>query len=437
MKPVNIGILGLGTVGSGVINLLHRNAMEISRRAGRNISVKTAIVQNVGISRECETTLFRVSNNLKDVTDDPEIDIVIELIGGTDIAKDAIYRALNNQKHVVTANKALVAEFGNEIFALALEKKLTVAFEAAVGGGISVIKVLREGLSGNMINRVVGIINGTSNYILTDMFHNSIEFSDSLKEAVKLGFAEANPENDIEGIDAAHKLAILASIAYGIPLQFKKVYVEGIKKITSDDVLYAEELGYKIKHLGIAARRDEGLELSAHPCLVSKNELLANVNGIMNAIYIEGDAVGSTLHYGAGAGSEPTASAVVADIVDIARALTTDPNSRVPHLAFQPQSLSDLRILDAEKTKVAFYLRLNVHEKAGVLADITRILGERTISIEKIVQKEVTSKDGTVPIVIITHETIEQLMNSAINEIKSLESVEGEISRIRLETFGS
>ena len=221
MKPVNIGILGLGTVGSGVINLLHRNAMEISRRAGRNISVKTAIVQNVGISRECETTLFRVSNNLKDVTDDPEIDIVIELIGGTDIAKDAIYRALNNQKHVVTANKALVAEFGNEIFALALEKKLTVAFEAAVGGGISVIKVLREGLSGNMINRVVGIINGTSNYILTDMFHNSIEFSDSLKEAVKLGFAEANPENDIEGIDAAHKLAILASIAYGIPLQFK------------------------------------------------------------------------------------------------------------------------------------------------------------------------------------------------------------------------
>ncbi|MBL10187.1 MAG: homoserine dehydrogenase [Acidiferrobacteraceae bacterium] len=437
MKPVNIGILGLGTVGSGVINLLHRNAMEISRRAGRNISVKTAIVQNVGISRECETTLFRVSNNLKDVTDDPEIDIVIELIGGTDIAKDAIYRALNNQKHVVTANKALVAEFGNEIFALALEKKLTVAFEAAVGGGISVIKVLREGLSGNMINRVVGIINGTSNYILTDMFHNSIEFSDSLKEAVKLGFAEANPENDIEGIDAAHKLAILASIAYGIPLQFKKVYVEGIKKITSDDVLYAEELGYKIKHLGIAARRDEGLELRAHPCLVSNNELLANVNGVMNAIYIEGDAVGSTLHYGAGAGSEPTASAVVADIVDIARALTTDPNSRVPHLAFQPQSLSDLRILDAEKTKVAFYLRLNVHEKAGVLADITRILGERTISIEKIVQKEVTSKDGTVPIVIITHETIEQLMNSAINEIKSLESVEGEISRIRLETFGS
>jgi len=374
---------------------------------------------------------------LKDVTDDPEIDIVIELIGGTDIAKDAIYRALNNQKHVVTANKALVAEFGNEIFALALEKKLTVAFEAAVGGGISVIKVLREGLSGNMINRVVGIINGTSNYILTDMFHNSIEFSDSLKEAVKLGFAEANPENDIEGIDAAHKLAILASIAYGIPLQFKKVYVEGIKKITSDDVLYAEELGYKIKHLGIAARRDEGLELRAHPCLVSNNELLANVNGVMNAIYIEGDAVGSTLHYGAGAGSEPTASAVVADIVDIARALTTDPNSRVPHLAFQPQSLSDLRILDAEKTKVAFYLRLNVHEKAGVLADITRILGERTISIEKIVQKEVTSKDGTVPIVIITHETIEQLMNSAINEIKSLESVEGEISRIRLETFGS
>ena len=265
----------------------------------------------------------------------------------------------------------------------------------------------------------------------------AIEFSDSLKEAVKLGFAEANPENDIEGIDAAHKLAILASIAYGIPLQFKKVYVEGIKKITSDDVLYAEELGYKIKHLGIAARRDEGLELRAHPCLVSNNELLANVNGVMNAIYIEGDAVGSTLHYGAGAGSEPTASAVVADIVDIARALTTDPNSRVPHLAFQPQSLSDLRILDAEKTKVAFYLRLNVHEKAGVLADITRILGERTISIEKIVQKEVTSKDGTVPIVIITHETIEQLMNSAINEIKSLESVEGEISRIRLETFGS
>ena len=437
MKPVKIGLLGLGTVGSGVINLLNRNAMEISRRAGRNISVKTAVVRDVKASRQCETRSFNVSNDLKDVTDDPEIDIVIELIGGTKIAKDAIHQALNHRKHVVTANKALIAEFGNEIFSLALEKKLTVAFEAAVGGGISVIKVLREGLSGNVINRVTGIINGTSNFILTDMFQNNVEFSDSLNEAVKLGFAEADPESDIQGIDAAHKLAILASIAYGIPLQFEKVYVEGITDITAEDMLYAKDLGYRIKHLGIAVRRDDGLELRAHPCLITSNELLANVNGVMNAICIEGDAVGSTLHYGAGAGSEPTASAVVADIVDVVRTHTTDPNSRVPHLAFQPQSLSDLRILDAAKTNVAFYLRLNVHEKAGVLADITRILGERTISIEKIVQKEVTSKNGTVPIVIISHKTIEQKMNIAIKEIESLECVKGKISRIRLETFGS
>ena len=437
MKPVNIGIIGLGTVGSGVVNLLHSNAEEISRRAGRNIIVNQAVVRDLDHVRDCPTHRFSLTNNPYDITDHPDIDIVVELIGGIEVAKDVTRRSLENGKHVVTANKALIAEYGNEIFSLALDKGLTVAFEAAVGGGVSIIKVLREGLSGNVIKRIVGIINGTSNFILSDMSENVVEFSDSLKEAQRLGFAEADPKVDVEGVDAAHKLAILASIAFGIPLQFDRVHIEGITNISADDIAYADDLGYRIKHLGIAARRRDGIELRTHLCLVRKDDLLASVNGVMNAIKIEGDAVGSTLHYGAGAGAKPTASAVVADIVDVVRALTTDPHNRVPHLAFQPQSLSDLRILEAEDTNTAFYLRLNTVDQPGVLADITKILGEYSISIERILQQEVSKVGETVPILIITHETSEKSMNQAISEIQALTCIDREIIRIRLELGSS
>jgi len=432
MKPVNIGIIGLGTVGSGVVRLLHRNAEEISRRAGRSILATHAVVRDTSLARDCPTHLLFLTTNPYDVTDNSEIDIVIELVGGIGFAQDVIQRALENGKHVITANKALIAKHGNEIFSLALNKGLTVAFEAAVGGGISIIKVLREGLSGNFINRIVGIINSTSNYILSDMSENTVELSESLRNAQQLGYAETDPRFDIEGIDAAHKLAILASIAYGIPLQFDRVYIEGISEITSTDIAYADELGYRIKHLGIAVRRSNGIELRAHPCLVKKDELLATVNGIMNAIQIDGDAVGHTLHYGAGAGSEPTASAIVADIVDVVRALTSDPNNRVPHLAFQPQLLSDLSILDIEEAKIPFYLRLDAFNEPGVLADITHILGVHLISIEAIQQKETNSEDGIVTILIITHEIVEKFMNEAIKEIEALDCVSGRVKRIRL-----
>ena len=437
MKPVNIGIIGLGTVGCGVVNVLQRNAEEISRRAGRRIVVTHGVVRDIGRLRQCYTDSFSMTTDPNEVTDHPDIDIVIELIGGVEISRDVVRRSLANGKHVVTANKALIAQHGNEIFELAREQGLTVAFEAAVGGGISVIKVLREGLSGNRINRIAGIINGTSNYILTDMLENDVDFSRSLKEAQRLGYAESDPTFDIEGTDAAHKLAILASIAYGIPLKFDEVYIEGIANITSEDIGYAAELGYRVKHLGLAIRRDDGIELRTHPCLLPNENLLASVNGVMNAIQIEGDAAGPTLHYGAGAGSEPTASAVVADIVDVARALTIDPDNRVPHLAFQPQSLSDLPILKIERTETPFYLRLDALDQPGVLADITRILGFQSISIEAILQKGTSTHGNTVPIVIITHDTVEKAMNEAIQEIEALDCVHGVVHRIRLEMLGS
>ena len=437
MKPVNIGIIGLGTVGCGVVNVLHRNAEEISRRAGRRIVVTHGVVRDIGRLRACPTDAFSMTADPKEVTDHPDIDIVVELIGGLEISRDVVQRSLANGKHVVTANKALIAEHGNEIFALARDKGLTVAFEAAVAGGIPIIKVLREGFAGNRINRVAGIINGTSNYILTNMLDNDVDFSKSLAEAQRLGYAESDPVFDIEGTDAAHKLTILASIAYGIPLKFDRVYIEGITGVTSEDIRYATDLGYRIKHLGLAIRRDDGIELRTHPCLVPNEELLANVNGVMNAIQIEGDAVGPTLHYGAGAGSEPTASAVVADIVDVVRALTTDPNNRVPHLAFQPQSLSDLPILKIECAETPFYMRLNALDQPGVLADVTRILGSQSISIETILQKGTSSQGHTVPIVIITHDTLEKAMNEAIEEIEALDCVHGVVHRIRLEMLGS
>ena len=437
MKPVNIGIIGLGTVGCGVVNVLQRNAEEISRRAGRRILVTHGVVRDMGRLRACQTDAFSMTTDPNEVTDHPDVDIVVELIGGLEISREIVARSLANGKHVVTANKALIAEHGNEIFALARDQGLTVAFEAAVAGGISIIKVLREGLAGNRINRVAGIINGTSNYILTDMLENDVDFTESLKEAQRLGYAESDPTFDLDGTDAAHKLAILASIAYGIPLKFNHVYIEGITNITSEDIGYATELGYRIKHLGLAIRKKDGIELRTHPCLLRNEELLASVNGVMNAIQIEGDAVGPTLHYGAGAGSEPTASAVVADIVDVVRALTTDPNNRVPHLAFQPQSLSDLPILNIEQIETPFYLRLEVFDQPGVLADITRILGFQSISIEAILQKGTSGQGHTVPIVIITHDTVEKAMNEAIQEMEALDCVHGAVHRIRLEMLRS
>jgi len=437
MKAINIGIIGLGTVGCGVVNVLHRNREEISRRAGRNIFVTHCVVQDVQKERGCVDRNFTLTTDATSVTDNPNIDIVIELVGGVHDAAQLVDRALTQNKHVVTANKALIAERGNEIFRLARSKGLTVAFEAAVGGGISVIKVLREGLAGNRINRIAGIINGTSNYVLTEMFNSNIDFATALSNATRLGYAERDPSADIGGKDAAHKLTILASIAYGMPLKFSDVYIEGIEGVTLDDMIYANELNYSIKHLCLAIRRPNGIELRTHPCLIKKDELLSNINGVMNAIQIDGDAVGSSLHYGSGAGAEPTASAIVADIIDVVRTLTIDPDNRVPHLAFQEQAMIDLPILDMSLTTTPFYLRLSVIDKPGVLADITQILGRYGISIEAIWQKGTSPQGQSVPIVIITHEAIEKSVMGAITEIEQLTTVNGLVQRIRLEPFTS
>ena len=433
MKPINIGIVGLGTVGCGVVNVLHRNREEISRRAGRDICVTHAVVRDLEKKRPPLEANFALTSNSIDVTDNPNIDIVVELIGGVREASQLVERALEKNKHVVTANKALIAQRGNELFELASSKGLTIAFEAAVGGGISIIKVLREGLAGNRIYRISGIINGTSNYILTEMFNSKLDFESALNNATNLGYAEHDPSTDISGTDAAHKLTILASIAYGIPLKFSDVYVEGIAHITLEDMLYADELNYRIKHLGLAIRTPDGIELRTHPCLIRKDELLSNINGVMNAIQIDGDAVGPTLHYGAGAGAEPTASAIVADLVDVVRTLTTDPNNRVPHLAFQPRLMVDVPILDMKLTTTPYYLRLNVIDKPGVLADITEILGRYDISIEVISQKETNAQGRSVPIIIITHDAVEKSIMDAISEIEQLAAINGLVQRIRLE----
>ena len=434
MTPVKVGLLGLGTVGSGTATVLKRNAEEIARRAGRGIIVdivstsKSELPAGVGLSGS------RITNDPNDVVNDPEISIVVELFGGTEPAKSLVLQAIANGKHVVTANKALIAEHGNEIFARAQEKGVIVAFEAGIAGGIPIIKALREGLSANKINWLAGIINGTGNFILTEMRDKGRDFQDVLKEAQELGYAEADPTFDVEGIDAAHKLCILSSIAFGIPLQFDKTYTEGISKISSDDVDYAAELGYSIKHLGIAKQTEQGIEQRVHPTLIPKKRLIANVDGVMNAVLVHGDAVGPTLHYGAGAGSEPTASAVVADIIDIARALTSDPENRVPHLAFQADSLSDLPILSMDQVETAFYLRLSALDEAGVLAEITRILGDGNISIEAFIQKE-PKDDGKADIILLTKVVNEGAMNAAIEQIESLSVVSGKIARIRVESL--
>ncbi len=436
MKPVKIGVLGLGTVGGGTVNVLKRNAQEISRRAGRDIIVTRASARDLSRDRICDTQGITLSTDPSEIINDPEIDIILELIGGTSLAKELVLQAIANGKHVVTANKALIALHGNEIFAAASKANVIVAYEAAVAGGIPIIKAIREGLSGNRINWLAGIINGTGNFILTEMRDKGRDFDDVLKEAQALGYAESDPTFDVEGIDAGHKLMILASIAFGIPLQFENVYTEGITKITRADVEYAGELGYRIKHLGIARKTNIGIELRVHPTLIPERRLLANVDGVMNAVLVNADAVGPTLYYGAGAGSEATASAVVADVVDVVRALTLNSINRVPHLAFQDDSIADLHILTHEQIETAYYLRLTVEDKPGTLAQITQILAKQNISIEAILQKEPLPGQTLVQIIMLTQKTIEKEMDDAIFAIENLPSVTGQVTRIRLETLG-
>ena len=436
MKPVNIGLLGLGTVGGGTVNVLRRNAAEIARRAGRDIVITRAAARDLNRPRICETAGIALTTDPFAIIDDPAINIVVELIGGDTLAKDLVTRAIDHGKHVVTANKALIALHGNRLFQQARERGVMIAFEAAVAGGIPIIKTLREGLAGNRIEWLAGIINGTGNFILTEMRDKARDFAEVLAEAQALGYAEADPTFDVEGIDAAHKLTILAAIAFGIPLQFDKVYTEGITGITRLDVNYAEALGYRIKHLGIARQTPQGVELRVHPTLIPARRLIANVDGVMNAVLVKGDAVGPTLYYGAGAGAEPTASAVVADLVDVVRAMTSDPENRVPHLAFQAHALSSVPILPVERVMTAYYLRLTAEDKPGVLADVTRILANHHISIEAILQKEPLAGETRLPVILLTQQTLEAEMNAALREIETLTTVSCPVTRIRVETLG-
>ncbi|MBK1720656.1 homoserine dehydrogenase [Thiocystis violacea] len=436
MEPVKVGLLGLGTVGGGTVSVLTRNAAEIARRAGRGIQIARAAARDYtpetidGLDR-----IGQIGDDAFAVVEDPEIQVVIELIGGYSPARELVLKAIENGKHVVTANKALIARHGNEIFAAAQKHGVMVGFEAAVAGGIPIIKALREGLAANHIEWIAGIINGTGNFILTEMRDKGRAFTDVLAEAQALGYAEADPTFDVEGIDAAHKLTILGSLAFGIPLQFDRCFTEGISKIDAQDVAYAAELGYRIKHLGIARRSPGGIELRVHPTLVPERRLIANVDGVMNAVLVKGDAVGPTLYYGAGAGSLPTASAVVADIVDVVRALTTDPNNRVPHLAFQPDELADTPLLSIEQVETAYYLRLSALDQPGVMARIASILGNHGISIEAIKQKEPGEGESHVPLVMLTHRVVEGHMNQAIAQIEALDSVIEPVVRIRMETL--
>ncbi|NQY26101.1 MAG: homoserine dehydrogenase [Piscirickettsiaceae bacterium] len=436
MQSVKVGVLGLGTVGSGTVNVLTRNIKEITRRAGRDIEITRAADREFDTPKGCNTDGIALTTDAFDIVNDPSIQIVVELIGGTGIARELVLTALANGKHVVTANKALIALHGNELFARAQEKGVTIAFEAAVAGGIPIIKAMREGLAANSIEWLAGIINGTGNFILTEMRDKGRDFADVLAEAQELGYAEADPTFDVEGIDAAHKLTIMASIAFGIPLQFDKAYTEGISKISQEDVKYAAELGYRIKHLGISKKTEKGIELRVHPTMIPHRRLIANVDGVMNAVLVQGDAVGPTLYYGAGAGADATASAVVADIIDIVRALTTDPENRVPHLAFQADSLIDTPILPMSEVVTSYYLRLHTEDKPGVLADITRILSEQGISIEAILQKEPEQQGGIVPVIMLTQQIVEKNMDAAMSQIEALQSVTDSVMRIRVESLG-
>lgn len=433
MDAVKVGICGLGTVGGGTFNVLSRNAQSIGARAGKPI-----IVEHIGARRDnpdIDTGTVKVSRDIFDVAEDPNVDILVETIGGCDVAKDLVLKAIANGKHVVTANKALIAEHGNEIFTAAREKGVTVAFEAAVAGGIPIIKAIREGLSANQIQWLAGIINGTGNFILTEMKDKGRSFDDVLAEAQELGYAEADPTFDVEGVDAAHKLVILASLAFGIPLQFDKVFMEGISKIDLQDVAYAEELGYRIKHLGIARRAANGIELRVHPTLIPEKRLLANVNGVKNAVLVESDAVGPTLYYGAGAGAEPTASAVVADIVDVSRDIDTPHEARVPYLAFHEQHLSSEDILPIGQVETAFYLRMDVVDETGVLSGIAQLISEAGISIEAIIQKEPPEGADTVPLILLTNRAEEARLEKAVAQIEALDTVRGNVVRMRVESL--
>lgn len=433
MKPIKVGLLGIGTVGSGTFNVLKRNQEEITRRAGRSIEIAMVADLNIERARELTNDEVEVVNDANLVVNNPDIDIVIELIGGYGIAKDLVLKAIANGKHVVTANKALLATHGNEIFKAAQEKGVMVAFEAAVAGGIPIIKALREGLTANRIQWIAGIINGTTNFILSEMRDKGLDFNTVLKQAQALGYAEADPTFDIEGVDAAHKATIMASIAYGIPMQFDKAYVEGITKLEASDIRYAEDLGYRIKLLGITKRTPEGIELRVHPTLIPEKRLIANVEGAMNAVLVQGDAVGATLYYGKGAGAEPTASAVIADLVDITRLATADPEHRVPHLAFQPAAISDLPILPMSEIVTSYYLRMHVEDKPGVLADVTRILADLSISIDAMLQKEPGEGETRTDIIILTHQTKEKNIIAAIEKIEALATVTGSVIKLRLE----
>ncbi len=437
MKPINVGLLGLGTVGGGTLTVLRRNAGEITRRAGREIRVTMAAVRDLEKARKFAGNELAITTNPMEVVDNPDIDIVVELIGGYTLSKDLVLKAIANGKHVVTANKALLAVHGNEIFKAAQDKGVMVAFEAAVAGGIPVIKALREGLSANRIEWIAGIINGTTNFILSEMRDKGLAFDTVLKQAQELGYAEADPTFDIEGVDAAHKLMIMSAIGFGIPMQFDKAYTEGISKLTKEDISYAEQLGYRIKLLGITRRTDKGIELRVHPCLIPANRLIANVEGVMNAVLVKGDAVGATMYYGRGAGAEPTASAVVADLVDVTRMLTSDPENRVPHLAFQPDALSNTPILPIEEVHTSYYLRLKAFDKPGVLADVTRILADLGISIDAMIQKEPKEGEELADVILLTHLTVEKAINQAIAKIEALPTISGKVTRIRLEELNA
>ncbi|MEN3363022.1 MAG: homoserine dehydrogenase [Burkholderiales bacterium] len=433
MKPLKVGLLGIGTVGSGTFNVLKRNQEEIKRRAGRGIEIVMVADLNTERAKELTHGECEVVNDANLVVNHPEIDIVIELIGGYGIAKDLVMKAIANGKHVVTANKALLATHGTEIFQAAQAKGVMVAFEAAVAGGIPIIKALREGLTANRIEWIAGIINGTTNFILSEMRDKGLDFEVVLKEAQRLGYAEADPTFDIEGIDAAHKATIMSAIAFGIPVQFDKAHVEGITKLQATDIRYAEQLGYRIKLLGIAKRTPAGIELRVHPTLIPAKRLIANVEGAMNAVLVHGDAVGATLYYGKGAGSEPTASAVIADLVDITRLATADPGHRVPHLAFQPDAMTDTPILPMSEVTTSYYLRMQVADQPGVLADVTRILADKAISIDAMLQKEPAEGETRADIIILTHQTQEKNVDAAIAKIEVLPTVVGVVTRIRLE----
>lgn len=435
MKHLNVGLLGIGTVGGGTYTVLTRNAAEITRRTGVEIKVVQVADRNIDLAK-------KVTGGNVDITDDafttvsnPNVDVVVELIGGYTLSKQLVLKAIENGKHVVTANKALIALHGNEIFAAAQAKGVIVAFEAAVAGGIPIIKALREGLGANNIEWIAGIINGTTNFILTEMREKGLAFKDVLDEAQRLGYAEADPTFDVEGIDAAHKLTIMSAIAFGMPMKFSEAYTEGITKLEQTDIKYAEELGYRVKLLGITKRTDAGVELRVHPTLIPEKRLVANVNGAMNAVVVKGDAVGPTLYYGAGAGAEPTASAVVADLMDVARLSSATVEQRVPYLAFQPNSVADLPILPISEINSAYYLRMRGRDKPGVLAKVTKILADRDISIDAMLQKEPQDRETEADIVILTHTTLEKNMDASILEIEALQAIVGNLTKLRVETL--